>query len=175
MAGRAWATLPAVSGWPEPVERVLEYLRDAGGEARVEEFPGGTPTAQDAAAAAGCNLGQIVKSLVFDCDGQTVLAMVPGDRKADARKVAAAANATKARVATPERVEELTGFAPGAVAPFPLPQVERVFLDRRLLLHDLVWVGAGSSRHMAGLAPTELVRLSRATPVDLSADDKIDI
>src|SRR5262245_15677283 len=170
-----WATLSNVSDWPASVERVLDYLRDAGGEARVEEFPAGTPTAQDAAAAAGCKLGQIVKSLVFDCDGRAVLAMVPGDRKADARKVAVAAEAGKARVASPERVQELTGFAPGAVAPFPLPRVDRVFIDRRLLLHHLVWVGAGSSRHMAGLAPTELVRLSRATPVDLSADDKVDI
>ena len=158
-----------------PVERVLEFLRQAGGEARIEEFPDGTPTAQAAADAVGCKLGQIVKSLVFDCDGTPVLAMVPGDRKADARKLAAAAGAAKARVAAPERVEEVTGFPPGAVAPFPLPRVEHVYLDRRLLLHDQLWVGAGSERHMATLTPPELIRLSRAQPADLTAEDQPDL
>jgi len=59
-------------------------------------------------------------------------------------------------------------FQPGAVAPFPLPRVERVFIDQRLLAHDRVWVGAGSEHHLAGLPPAELVRLSRAEPVDVS-------
>jgi prolyl-tRNA editing enzyme YbaK/EbsC (Cys-tRNA(Pro) deacylase) len=73
-------------------------------------------------------------------------------------------------VARPDAVERATGFAPGAVAPFPLPNVERVFVDRSLLAHELVWIGAGSSRHMAGLAPTELVRLARARPMDAVED-----
>ena len=160
-----------MASWPEPVERVSAYLREAGAEARIEEFSSGTPTAQDAAEAVGCELGQIVKSLVFDCDGRPVVAMVPGDRRADARKVALAAGAEKARIVPAGGVEEVTGFAPGAVAPFPLAQVDLVFLDRRLLGHDRVWVGAGSTRHMAGLAPAELVRVARATQADIAADD----
>ena len=54
----------------------------------------------------------------------------------------------------------------GGVAPFPLTQVKAVFLDRSLLGHPIVWIGAGSTRHMAALAPTELMRLSRAEPMD---------
>ena len=157
--------------WPEEVERVSAYLRAAGAEARVEEFPAGTPTAEDAAKAVGCQLGEIVKSLLFLCDEQPVLAMVPGDRRADAGKVAAAAGTSRARVAAPERVHEVTGFAPGAVAPFPLPQVRRVFIDRRLLVHPRVWIGAGSDRHMAGLQPAELLRLARAVALDLVRDN----
>ena len=65
-----------------------------------------------------------------------------------------------------EQVRDATGYEPGAVAPFPLEQVEAVFLDRSLLGHPLVWIGAGSTRHMAALAPTELMRLSRAEPMD---------
>jgi Cys-tRNA(Pro) deacylase len=159
-----------VSTWPEPVERVAAFLREAGAEARLEEFPEGTPTAREAARAVGCELAQIVKSLVFECDGSPVVVCVPGDRRADARKIATAANAASARVARPDAVERATGFAPGAVAPFPLPNVERVFVDRSLLAHELVWIGAGSSRHMAGLAPTELVRLARARPMDAVED-----
>jgi prolyl-tRNA editing enzyme YbaK/EbsC (Cys-tRNA(Pro) deacylase) len=161
------STLP----WPGAVERVSAYLRQAGAEARVEEFPVETPTAASAAAAIGCDLRRIVKSLVFECDGKAVLAMLPGDRRADPDKVAAAVGAGGATVAAPQRVREVTGFEPGAVCPFPLPQVERVLLDRSLLGPEQVWVGAGSTHHMLGLAPTELVRLARAVPLDLAADD----
>ena len=153
--------------WPEPVERVTSYLREAGAEVRVEEFPEGTPTAQAAARAVGCDLAQIVKSLVFDCDGRPVLALVPGDRRADSEKIARAAGSRFARIAGVEEVQDATGFDPGAVAPFPLPRVERIFIDRTLLVHELVWIGAGSERHMAALSPPELVRLSRARPMDV--------
>ncbi len=153
--------------WPEPVRRVAAHLREAGAEARLEEFPEGTPTARDAARAVGCELTQIVKSIVFVCDGRSTLALVPGDRRADAAKVARGAGAAAARIARAEEVEDATGFAPGAVAPFPLARVERVLVDRTLLAHDVVWVGAGSPRHMAGLAPPELVRLARARALDL--------
>ncbi len=160
-----------MNGWPEPVERVSAFLRHAGAEARIEEFPSGTATAEEAADALGCDLRQIVKSLVFVCDSNNVLAMVPGDRKADSGKVAGAVGAAKARIADAERVTAATGFAPGAVAPFPLQAVARVLIDRTLLTHQIVWIGAGSARHMAGLPPSELVRLSRAQPLDLVRDD----
>ena len=156
--------------WPEPVERVARFARETGAEVRIEEFLEGTPTAVDAANAVGASLGQIVKSLVFECDGQAVVALVPGDRRADPRKVAAAAGAERAKVAGPERVREVTGFEAGAVAPFPLPQVDKVFIDPRLLRHDRLWIGAGSKRHMASLPSSELVRLSRAQPADVSDD-----
>jgi prolyl-tRNA editing enzyme YbaK/EbsC (Cys-tRNA(Pro) deacylase) len=156
--------------WPEPVARVSRALREAGAEARIEEFAEGTPTAEDAARAVGCELSRIVKSLLFNCDGRPVLVLVPGDRRADPQKVAALAGAAKARVAGPAEVEEATGYAPGAVAPFPLRRVERVLIERSLLVGGLLWVGAGSNRHMAGLPAAELVRVARAQPVDVVAD-----
>lgn len=152
--------------WPESVERVASFLRAAGAEATLEEFPEGTPTARDAARAVGCELGQIVKSLVVDCDGRRVLVLVPGDRRADLASVGAIAGCRSARAATPNEVELATGFVPGAVAPFPLPRIDRVFFDRSLLRHERVWVGAGSEHHMAGMPPAELVRLARARPMD---------
>jgi Cys-tRNA(Pro) deacylase len=159
----------AKPAWPESVARVTAYLREAGAEVRVEEFPDGTPTAQAAARAVGCELAQIVKSLVFDCDGRPVVVLVPGDRRADSEKVARAAGTSSARIAGMEEVEDATGFEPGAVAPFPLPKVERLFIDQTLLGHQQVWIGAGSERHMAALSPAELVRLSRARPMDVVA------
>ena len=157
----------ATRAWPEPVERVTAYLRESGAEVRVEEFSEGTPTARDAAQAVGCDLRQIVKSLVFDCDGRAVVVLVPGDRRADSEKIAGAAGCRFARIASAEEVQDATGFEPGAVAPFPLPRVSSVFVDRTLLGERVVWIGAGSPSHMAALSPTELVRLSRARPMDV--------
>jgi prolyl-tRNA editing enzyme YbaK/EbsC (Cys-tRNA(Pro) deacylase) len=153
--------------WPEPVERVAGVLRAAAAEARLEEFPDGTPTAADAADAVGCDLSAIVKSLLFVCDGRPVLVLVPGDRRADTAKVAAAVGARRVRVGLPDEVERATGFEPGAVAPFPLRAVEQVLIDRSLLLAELLWIGAGSPRHLAALPPAELVRLSHGRTVDL--------
>jgi Cys-tRNA(Pro) deacylase len=152
--------------WPEEVERVARFLREATVEARVEEFADGTPTAEDAARAVGCALAQIVKSLVFLCDGRPILVLVPGDRRADPAKVAAARGCTKAKVAGPDDVRRATGFEPGAVAPFALAAIEEVFVDHALLAHEVVWVGAGSNRHMAALSPADLVRLARARVID---------
>jgi Cys-tRNA(Pro) deacylase len=156
---------------PPAVERVTAYLREARAEARVEEFTNGTPTAAHAARAVGCELRNIVKSLVFECGGRVAVALVPGDRRADAAKVAAACGTRDATIASPARVQETTGFEPGAVSPFGFLHVDAVLIERTLLGLDRVWVGAGSTRHMAGMAPTELVRLTRAVPLDIVAAD----
>jgi Cys-tRNA(Pro) deacylase len=160
-----------VHPWPDPVERVAAVLRAQGVDARLEEFEQGTGSATAAARAVGCDAAQIVKSLVFVCDGLPVVALVPGDRRADAAKVAAAAGAGYARVASTAEVVAATGFDPGGVAPFPLPRVSRVLMDREFLLHEVVWSGAGTERHVVGLAPSDLVRLTSAETVDLCEMD----
>ena len=158
-----------VRPWPEPVERVAVFLRAAGAEARIEQMRGETATAQEAADAVGCTLGQIVKSLVLVCDGATTaVALVPGDRRADTRKIARTLGAGHARVARPDEVLTATGYEPGAVAPFSLVRVQHVLLDRSLLRHRTVWCGAGSTRHLAAVTPAELQRLTRAEIADVA-------
>ena len=98
------------------------------------------------------------------------MALVPGDRRVDPVKVAAAAGAERARIASADEVEQATGYPLGGVAPFPLPSVETVLMDRALLRHRIVWVGGGSPSHMVGLPPAELVRLARAQPLDVATD-----
>lgn len=156
-----------MTGWPEPVERVSAVLRAGAVDARIEEFAEGTPTAREAARAIGCELGQVVKSLVFVCDGAYVLALVPGDRRADEDAVRVAVSARQVRVAQPEEVVQATGFEPGAVAPFPQRAIAQTLMDGSFFGHDEVWIGAGSSSHMASLRPAELLRLSGARSVDL--------
>jgi prolyl-tRNA editing enzyme YbaK/EbsC (Cys-tRNA(Pro) deacylase) len=157
-----------VQRWPEPVARVAEILQRAGIDARVEEFPEGTPTAGAAARPVGCSRALLFKSLDYFCDGRRTLAKVPGDRRADENKVAAAAGARHARVARPDEVVASTGFEPGGVAPFPAPGISQVLMAGELLAHDRVWIGAGSDRHMAGLSPVDLAQLTQARTAELS-------
>ncbi len=162
-----------MKGWPPAVERVAAALREAGVEARIEEFRAGTPTAEDAAEAVGCDLAQIVKSLLFACDDRWVLVLVPGDRRADRAKVAAEAACEKVKTAGPADVERVMGFEAGGVAPFPAEAVRGVLLERTLFSHDVVWVGAGTRRHMAALAPADLARLTHARAVDAVSDNPV--
>jgi prolyl-tRNA editing enzyme YbaK/EbsC (Cys-tRNA(Pro) deacylase) len=155
--------------WPDPVERVARELRAAAVDATIQEFPDGTPTAESAARAIGCRLDEIVKSIVLVVDGEFALALVPGDRRVDEARAGAALEASELRVATAREVLEATGFEPGAVAPFPLPGIDKVLLERTLLQRQRVWVGAGTTTHMAGLAPSELQRLTGARTADLAA------
>ena len=155
------------ASWPEPVERVAAFLRAAGAEARIEELHEGTSTAEDAARATGSTPDTIVKSIVAMSDDRAVLALVPGDRRADTAKIAAASGGSRARLAKADEVLAATGFAPGGVAPFPLTGVSTVLIDHTLLVHDTLWVGAGSPTHLAAIRPAELLRLSGARSVDV--------
>jgi len=150
--------------WPEPVARVAAVLQEAAVDARIEQFEAGAATARDAAQAVGCELPQIVKSIVLVCDGAYVLVLVPGDRRADEKAVAAAVGATDVRVARPAEVLEATGFEAGGVAPFPQRAISRTLMDSSFLQYPVVWIGAGTALHMAALAPSELLRLSGAAP-----------
>jgi prolyl-tRNA editing enzyme YbaK/EbsC (Cys-tRNA(Pro) deacylase) len=65
----------------------------------------------------------------------------------------------------------VTGFAVGGVAPFPLPDVKTVLMERTLLGHDVVWIGAGSPSHMAEIAPSDLAKLTKARVIDAVSEN----
>jgi prolyl-tRNA editing enzyme YbaK/EbsC (Cys-tRNA(Pro) deacylase) len=165
---RARQNRSRMNRWPEPVERVAEVLRAAAVDARIEEFGEGTPTARDAARAVGCELEQIVKSVVLVCDGAYVLALVPGDRRADDDAVRGAVGAQEVRVAKAAEVLHATGFEPGGVAPFPQRAITLTLMDSSFFVHEEVWIGAGTDAHMAALSPQELLRLTGGRTVELA-------
>jgi prolyl-tRNA editing enzyme YbaK/EbsC (Cys-tRNA(Pro) deacylase) len=100
------------------VVRVVEAGRRLGLDIVTRRFPEGTKTAQDAAAAIGVSVGQIVKSLVFAVDGEIVMAYVSGANQLDEKKLAAAAGGTKCSRVDADTVREATGFPIGGVPPF---------------------------------------------------------
>ena len=142
------------------VRRVVEAAAEAGLEISTRQFPDGTKTAADAAAAIGVAVGQIVKSLIFAVDGEVVLAYVSGSNQLDERLLAAAAGGLKSARVDADTVRDVTGFPIGGVPPFGHRTALRVFIDPDLLQYDEVWAAAGTWHDVFPLTPADLVRCS---------------
>ena len=127
----------------------------------AREFPEGTRTAQDAAAAIGCSVGQIVKSLVFVRDQQPVLVLCSGSNTVDAQRLGL-------MKADADVVRRATGFAIGGVPPYGHPAPLDTLVDEDLLGHDEIWAAAGTPRSVFPLTPAELVERSGGTVARVS-------
>ncbi len=133
--------------WPEPVERIAALLRTAGVPGRIEQLPAGVEEPP----------GPLLRALGFDCDGRSVVALVPTDRELDRDKLSTVAGCRALR--------------PVPAQPFPF-QPARVFLDRSALATRTLWLEAGSPRHFLGLAAGQLGRVTRSETADLLVDDQ---
>jgi prolyl-tRNA editing enzyme YbaK/EbsC (Cys-tRNA(Pro) deacylase) len=149
------------------IDRFLEAARVLGHPVEVRRFPEGTKTADDAARAIGCGVGQIVKSLVFMADGRAVLALTSGANRVDTGRLAGLLGAERAQRATPEEARAATGFAVGGTPPFGFPEPVPVFLDRDLLGYQEVWAAAGTPDAVFWTTPGELLRTTGAEVADL--------
>lgn len=150
------------------VARVVAAARDAGLEIVVERFPEGTRTAADAARAVGCEVAQIVKSLVFVADGAPVVALVSGANRVDLGRLAAAVHAADVRKADGDEARSATGFPIGGVPPFGHAGAVTVVVDRDLLANERLWAAAGLPDAVFAIAPDELLRISGGRPADLA-------
>ena len=150
------------------VQRVIDAGADLGLTIETQQFPEGTKTAADAAAAIGVEVGQIVKSLIFAVDGEVVLAYVSGKNQLAESKLAAAAGGAKCARVDADVVRNATGFPIGGVPPFGHRTALRVFLDPDLLGYDEVWAAAGTWNDVFPIAPADLVRASGATVCELA-------
>ncbi|MFE9624414.1 YbaK/EbsC family protein [Streptomyces sp. NPDC006527] len=150
--------------------RFAEALRTLGLDgldARIRRFPDETRTAADAAAAIGCELSQICKSLIFAADGVPVLVLMDGASRVDVELVRRELGVEKVARADAGVVREATGYAIGGVPPFGHRTRTRVLADRGLLAHDVVWAAAGTPHTVFPMAPAELVDHAGATLVDV--------
>lgn len=152
------------------IDRFSEGARALGLHPEVRRFPEGTKTAEAAARAIGCDVGQIVKSLIFMADDRPVLALTSGRNRVDEIKLAALTGAREVRRATPEEAREATGFAVGGTPPFAHTQAVRTFIDGDLLGYDEVWAAAGTPDSVFPLTPADLVRVSEATTAAFTED-----
>lgn len=147
----------------------------AGGvEINVVSLEQSTRTAQEAAAAVGAEVGQIVKSLVFvadDGDGSAprpYLALVSGSNLADLAALAQAVGEPAVRRSTADEARAATSFAIGGIPPFGHPAVLPVLIDPDLLGYDVVWAAAGTGNSVFAIKPADLQRLSGALVAAIS-------
>lgn len=150
-------------------QRVVDAAAAQGLELRVIEHQEGTRTAEEAAAAVGCDVGQIVKSLLFALDDGLVLALTSGANRVDTAALAGVAGGTSCGRADADEVRRRTGFAIGGVPPFGHENPVRTFIDPALLHYDVVWAAAGTPRHLFGIDPDDLAAAAAATVADFTA------
>ena len=149
---------------PRAVAQVRAALARAGLEAEIRLMPASTRTAEEAAAACGCDVGQIVKSLVFRgaSSGQPVLLLVSGRNRVDTARVAASTGEALTR---PDAtyVRDVTGFAIGGIPPLGHDTPLKTYMDTDLLQYAQVWAAAGTPNAVMGLDPKALCQAAGAT------------
>lgn len=137
------------------IERVRAYFRGQGMEGRIQEFDTSSATVELAAAALRCEPQRIAKTLSFMVDGQAMLVVAAGDAKIDNSKYKAQFG-TKARMLSPEEVEELVGHAVGGVCPFAVNEGVDIYLDISLKRFETIFPACGSSSSAIELTIPEL-------------------
>jgi prolyl-tRNA editing enzyme YbaK/EbsC (Cys-tRNA(Pro) deacylase) len=149
--------------------RVAEELRRRGISTNVVEMPESTRSAAEAAAAIGCDISQIVKSLVFrSLSGDApVLVLASGADRVDEDRLADLVGPVEQAPA--KFVRARTGFAIGGVPPIGHAEAIETFLEEHLLDHDVVWAAAGTPRAVFSIEPRDLVALTSARVVALAA------
>lgn len=145
---------------PGPVARVAAALRALGLTSAPTVFEQSTATADEAAAAVGCEPGQIVKTLLFMADGRPTMVLMAGDRQADTAALAEILGVGRKRLkmATPEEVREVTGYEVGGVAPVGWVKPADVVIDDSLRRFRQVWAAAGAPNAVFAAGVEELAK-----------------
>lgn len=152
------------------LKRVERALVEAGLDVDILEMPGGTRTAQEAADAAGCEVDQIVKSVIFrgEDDGKAVLFLTAGGNRVNDAKATALAGEPLGK-ADAALIRAQTGFAIGGVSPIGLLNPIRAFMDPRLFDFGKIWAAAGTPRHVFAVDPKDIERLTGAEVSDFTS------
>lgn len=143
-------------------ERVQAALDELGLQATVVRLPDSTRTAPEAAAAVGCEVGAIAKSLLFMADGEAVLVVCSGDRRVDTKQVAKLVGASKVEMARPDDVRRIIGYAIGGVPPVGHTTAVKTLMDSGLLRWPLVYAAAGAHDALFPIDPHKLLEASGA-------------
>ena len=159
----------------ERVKGVVRYAREKGVKVRViwhEKING--RKSKDAIKALGVEPDKVLKVVVFVSEnGKPVIGVVESTRKVNTRKLEVVSGLKGLRLARPREVKEITGYEPGGVPPFALKGEVPVYVDRRVMKHDLVYPSAGSPFAGMEVKPEDLVKLAGAKVADISGGKPI--
>ena len=168
-----WLTTESGIRWVGPAvspdtQRFMRSAVDAGIAPNIERFPAGTRTSRDAATAVGCDLGAIAKSLVFMVDNQPVLVICSGDRRVDEDKLASVFGGTRARPATRDMVQEMTGYPAGGTPAVGHDEPLATVADTALGRYRFVWSAGGTLDTVSEVTLERLIAASGARWADVS-------
>lgn len=164
-------TLAAMTQAPPPdpkVDRVVSAGRALGIDVRPVAFDEGTRTAADAAAQVGCDVAQIVKTLVFMGDDKPVIFFVSGSNRLDVEKGARASGVSRLEKADANAAKTATGFSIGATPPFGHATDISIYMDQDLLGYEEVWAAAGRNDSVFPVEPRRLAEATSATIAELA-------
>lgn len=152
----------------DSAQRVQNALTRLGYPYQVQEVKDTAHTAEDAASALQCEVGQIVKSLIFQgAESHTpYLLLVSGANRVDVTKVKTLVGEPVKR-AEPDWIKTLTGFAIGGIPPIGHNTAFRTIMDERLLQHARVWAAAGHPHAVFPCSPEDLIRMTKADVADI--------
>jgi prolyl-tRNA editing enzyme YbaK/EbsC (Cys-tRNA(Pro) deacylase) len=148
------------------VTKIQQVLQSLNSDSHIVEFPGSTRTAQEAADQIGCQLGQIVKSLIFQgqISGKAVMVLTSGVNRVDEKKIGAYVGEPIGR-AKPDFVHEITGYAIGGVPPLALANPIQMFIDEDLLQYQTIWAAAGAPNAVFEIVSSVLAEVTHARVV----------
>jgi len=152
---------PPKSPLKDSARRVQQAIEAAGFDFEVKQFPASTRTSEEAAAAIGCEVAQIAKSLIFRAreSNRPVLVMASGANRVDEKAVGRLLGEKLAR-ADADFVRSATGFAIGGVPPVGHRETPVAFIDEDLMVLEEIWAAAGTPNAVFRLTPAELVALT---------------
>jgi Cys-tRNA(Pro) deacylase len=141
-------------------DRVRAALAELGLPAELTEFEATTHTAQDAANAVGCELGQIVKTLFFLAEGRATMALVAGDRQVDTALLAQLLGVGRKRLkmGSPDEVLQYTGYPVGGVAPVGSLNPCDIVVDESLQRFESIWAAAGNGNTVFQVETSAMVK-----------------
>lgn len=152
--------------------KVQQALQALGLDLQVVELPGSTRTAVEAAQAVGCQVGQIVKSLVFKAkrSQRPILVVASGPNRVDERRVEAMIGEPLGK-ADADFVRQQTGFVIGGVPPLGHVQKLQTFIDEDLLQYEEIWAAAGTPHAVFRLTPGDLVKMTGGRVAAIKQED----
>jgi prolyl-tRNA editing enzyme YbaK/EbsC (Cys-tRNA(Pro) deacylase) len=159
----------------ESAQKVQAALQSKGFAHQVQEMAATTRTSAEAAAAVGCTVGQIAKSLIFcgKSSQQAILVVASGANRVDEKKITALLG-EKIEKADVDFVRAQTGFVIGGVPPLGHPQPLRTLIDQDLLAFAEIWAAAGTPNAVFKLLPSELVAMTNGLVADVRQADKVE-
>lgn len=151
------------------LNHLAQYMQENHIPGEILQLDMPTPTVETAAAAVGCQVDEIVKSLLFFVSGEPVLAITSGTSRIEYRSIAGhyQVGRKKVKLADPQTVLEETGFEVGAMPPFGHLAVLPTLIDLRVLEKDLVYAGGGSDQALMRISPQAILAATQATVLDL--------